>query len=161
MDDHNAETRVPPPSPPADHTPANRRALRYGCQLPGYVDILTPELTFSPKNIHVIAEDFSRTGCRLISKQIPRDYYRIIIQEVRHVKMEIDLLDGRMLKLRGKLVWIDMQKDQASLGVMFNDLPSENQDALEAVLAELAVKGTIHEVSASRPSIDLSMLELD
>ncbi|MBI1292156.1 hypothetical protein GC173_13090 [bacterium] len=146
------------------HDPANRRFPRYTCNLPAILDIMVPEQTFSPKNVPAACLDLSRTGCRLTCRKIDSDYYRMLMQELRYVKLEIDLLDGRLLRLRGKLVWVDYAREESSLGIMFVSLDEEQLEVLDELLVAMEAAGLLYQSTNGRPVSKMPMdldLELD
>ncbi|CAN5236351.1 hypothetical protein BH09SUM1_BH09SUM1_29040 [soil metagenome] len=135
------------------HEVANRKATRYSCNFSGYLQVLCPELTFTPKPLYVQAHDISRTGCRLATKAITPDFYRLLLQEIRHAKLELDLQDGRVLNLRGKIVWVEYREKISMVALSVNGLKESAQNDLDLLLDEMAAKGAITAVETSRPEV--------
>ena len=120
-----------------------RRTPRYECLLPATLSIITPEVTFSPHSLPSVLRDINQFGCRLTTDHISHDYYRVLIQELRHAKANVDLPDGRMLNLRGQIVWMDYNSKGASLGMMFAKMHDSQHEVLGNLLLELQSGGLI------------------
>lgn len=128
-----------------------RRTPRYQCQLPATLTIITPEVTFSPQVMTATLCDINIHGCRLTTDRVSHDYYRILIQELRHAKSNVELPDGRVLHLRGQIVWMDYNSRGASLGMMFSQMHPTHVEMLEKLLQELQSGGVI---SARKPQLE-------
>jgi len=95
--------------------------------------------------------DINIHGCRLTTDRVSHDYYRILIQELRHAKSNVELPDGRVLHLRGQIVWMDYNSRGASLGMMFSQMHPTHVEMLEKLLQELQSGGVI---SARKPQLE-------
>jgi len=143
----------------AQHDPSNRKHPRYRCDFTGYLQILMPEVTFAPRSVYVQARDLSVGGCRLIAKGITPDLYRVMIREIRHCKLELDLQDQRVLNLRGRIVWMEFTPDEVRLAIAFQQLGADAEKLLADLLAAMSKSGRITEVEVTRPSTDLRPIE--
>lgn len=139
-----------------DPNSGNRKMARYSCNYTAYLQIICPELTFTPRPIYVQAVDLSHTGCRIITKAINPDFYKLLMVEVRQINLEMDLKDGRHLALRGKLVWVEYREQHASLGISFHALGTKAEVDLAKLLEELRELGAIYEIPVSRPPTSIS-----
>lgn len=119
------------------------RAPRFACNYFGYMEVLFPEETFTPKSIYVQTVDISLSGCRLHTKSITRDIYRLMLVEQRHVRLTIDLTDRRVLRLKGRIVWIDFTPEQTALAIAFTGLSEADMEQLDSLLTELNGTGQI------------------
>jgi len=134
------------------HDFSNRKSLRYLCNFDGYLHVLCPEVTFTPKPFLIHAADLSESGCRMMTRAVSTDLYRSLLREIRPVKIELDLRDGRILMLRGKLVWIDFREHSpTTLAITFNSLESDAQQELKGLLEDLNRKGAITVAESLRP----------
>lgn len=140
----------------ASHSPQARRHPRYACQLASQLRVLCPEMTFTPMEIQAQLLDISLTGARLITRQLTKDYYLLLIREVRQAKIEVDLDQKNCLKLRARIVWMDYSLRECFLGVQFLPLDPDNSRLLEMILTKLEKLGTLIEVETSRPVFDES-----
>jgi hypothetical protein len=120
---------------------------------------MMPEVTFAPRQIYVVAKDVSVGGCRLIAKGVTPDLYRVMIREIRHGKLELDLQDRRVLNLRGRIVWMEYAGDETRLAMAFQQLPLEAETLLSNLLVALKDSGQISEVEFTRPSVDLKPID--
>lgn len=129
------------------------RAPRYACNYFGYIEVLFPEETFTPKSLYVQVVDLSLSGCRLNTKSITRDLYRMMLLEQRHVRMTIDLTDRRVLRLKGRIVWIDYAEGQSSMAISFTGLSEVDEEQLSSLLKELHESGKILSLEDTRPGV--------
>ena len=133
--------------------PSINRAPRYACNYFGYMEVLFPEETFTPKSYYIQLIDISLTGCRILSKAVPPDIYRLMLVEQRHARLAIDLTDRRTLRLKGRIVWIDYKKDTAALAISFTGLNDADLISLERVLDEMHREGSILNLEDTRPGV--------
>ena len=88
----------------------------------------------------------------MLTRAVSRDFYKSLLKSIRPVKLELDLGDGRMLILRGKLVWIDFhEKTPTVLAITFNALEGNAQLQLQNLLEELSRSGAIMLAETQRP----------
>lgn len=129
------------------------RAPRYACSYFGYMEVLFPEETFTPKSFYIQVVDLSLSGCRLHSKSITRDFFKLMLVEQRHVRLTVDLTDRRVLRLKGRIVWIDYGEEQTFLAISFTGLSKDDEDQLSLLLEELNATGKILNLEETRPGI--------
>lgn len=129
------------------------RAPRFACNYFGYMEVLFPEETFTPKSLYVQTVDISLSGCRLHTKSITPDIYRLMLVEQRHVRLTIDLTDRRVLRLKGRIVWIDYDAEQSALAIAFTGLSDEDTQQLDNLLMELNQSGQILSLEDTRPGV--------
>ncbi|MCC5876415.1 MAG: PilZ domain-containing protein [Candidatus Sumerlaeia bacterium] len=130
-----------------------KRAPRYACNYFGYIEVLFPEETFTPKSLYVQVVDISLSGCRLNTKAITKDLYKLMLLEQRHVRMTIDLTDRRVLRLKGRIVWIDYSDAQSAMAISFTGLSDQDEDQLSGLLKELNSSGKILSLEDTRPGV--------
>lgn len=132
---------------------ASVRAPRYACNYFGYMEVLFPEETFTPRSLYVQMVDISLTGCRLHTKAITADLYRLMLVEQRHARLSIDLTDRRVLRLKGRIVWLDHGKEMTALALTFTGLSEADLAYLERLLSELNRSGQILSLEDTRPGV--------
>ncbi|MDX2176821.1 MAG: PilZ domain-containing protein [Candidatus Sumerlaeia bacterium] len=137
--------------PSKDHVIANRRTPRYTCSFPVVLEVLMPEATFTPKPLRGTMLDVSLTGGRVLTAGLSPDLHTMLLREVRHAKIEVDLQDGRALLLKGRLVWFDRRNGESFVGMQFNPLNDKNTAELRRLLEDLAERGSILNVEIPRP----------
>ena len=134
------------------HDPLDRKSPRYVCDFSGHLEVICPELTFTPRSLRIQAQDLSESGCRLMATSISKDLYKNIVREVRPVTIELRLPDGRTLVLRGELVWSRFEEGSAAtLGISFNGLKRDSRQQLANLLQELNRVGAVRVAQSSRP----------
>jgi hypothetical protein len=138
---------------PTQNPAASLRSPRYACNYFGYMEVLFPEETFTPRSIYVQMVDISLTGCRLHTKSITPDLYRLMLVEQRHVRLSIDLTDRRVLRLKGRIVWLDYGKELTALATTFTGLSEADLAYLERLLSELNRAGQILSLEDTRPGV--------
>ena len=132
-----------------------KRSPRFACNYFGYMEVLFPEETFTPTSVYVQVVDLSLSGTRLHTRSITKDIYKLMLVEQRHVRLSIDLTDRRVLRLKGRIVWIDFGPEMTALAVSFTGLSSQDMDQLDKLLNDLNREGRILSLEDTRPGVSL------
>lgn len=130
-------------TPQRIHQPEHRKHPRYHCDFRGQMEVLLPEETFTPKPLSVVSHDISATGCRVSVPGLTRDFYRLLVQRLRDVHLELDLGDLRVMQLRGRLVWVEYGNSVTFLAIAFQGLKPEQVEEVEDLLRAFEAQGRV------------------
>ena len=138
---------VPPSSPPPPPTPPRfggtdqRKAPRYKYSAKAAITIIIPEDAGGLKSLEANTLDVSLGGLRVKVDVFPRDLHHKTMRGIREATLSVELPeDQKMVKLRGKVVWIEYHASReydvgvCLLSVSFATLPDSQQADLKELV---------------------------
>lgn len=124
-----------------------KRPKAYSCRLNGHLDVMFPEKSFAAENFAVVVEEMSVHQVMMRTWEVSLEWRDAILSERRVAELEIDLGDGRVLKLRGRIIWLGVRNEQTRMQLEVLPLTDDQLVQVETLFAELAMAGRIADLS--------------
>jgi len=107
--------------PPAEQgkppvaTRERRDDARHHYEMSLALQILFPEETFTPVTYDCKSHDVSLRGMRIVHEQLPLSVYLKLLMTPRYTRLSFtNAFNGEIIKLTGRIVWIDYRKPIAT-----------------------------------------------
>jgi hypothetical protein len=124
----------------------------FSCDFEASMDVMIAETSFVPISLRARVEEISLAYLQVSTWEITPQCLQLLESEMRCAEIEVDLGDGRMLQLRGRLVWIFTNGNRVRLTMETVGLTADQEAEFRMLLDELARKGRIVDLSDTNGS---------
>ncbi len=115
---------------------------RVTCNLDATLRILVPDETFTPRAIHGLVKDMDHGGLRLMTTEISKDYWLLLIRKKAFIRTELTL-DSMNLSLKGRMAWSHYDTKGAVpaciMGIEFQEVDGLTSAQISAALDKLGI----------------------
>ncbi|MGF1573008.1 MAG: FHA domain-containing protein [Sumerlaeia bacterium] len=115
---------------------------RVSCDLDATLKILVPDETFTPRAIHGLVKDIDQGGLRLVTSEITKDFWLLLIRKKAFIRTELHL-DSIDLNLKGRMAWSHYDTKAAVpaciMGIEFLEVNGETGEKISAALERLGI----------------------
>lgn len=109
----------------------------FACSLPANLNVMIPEESFDPFELVARVEEISLAQLQVSVVGLPSDLREYLCAEVRCCEVEVDLEDGRILRLRTRIIWLGDHESHVNMSLEIIALTARQAGELQAVLNSL------------------------